>query len=123
MESLGEMETALQYYEKSKDFLSLVRVYCYCSNLEKAAEIANDTGDRAANYHMGRQYENKSDIKKAVHFFSRAQAYSHAIRICKVSVSLIVWNLLKYFFLFCMGCIFEGPRNGRSVTQLSCNGK
>lgn len=83
MESLGEMETALQYYEKSKDFLSLVRVYCYCSNLEKAAEIANDTGDRAANYHMGRQYENKSDIKKAVHFFSRAQAYSHAIRICK----------------------------------------
>jgi intraflagellar transport protein 140 len=35
MESTGEMETALQYYEAAQDFLSLVRVYCYCNNLEK----------------------------------------------------------------------------------------
>ena len=37
MESLGEMDTALQFYELSQDFLSLVRVYCYCSNMEKVS--------------------------------------------------------------------------------------
>lgn len=40
------METALQFYEAARDHLSLVRVYCYCNNLQKAAEIANETGDR-----------------------------------------------------------------------------
>lgn len=35
MESTSEMETALQFYEAARDNLSLVRVYCYCGNLEK----------------------------------------------------------------------------------------
>ena len=35
MESLGEMDTALQFYEMAQDFLSLVRVYCYCGNMDK----------------------------------------------------------------------------------------
>ena len=83
MESTGEMELALQYYELAEDFLSLVRVYCYCDNLEKAAEIANGSGDKAACYHLARQYENVDNISEAIHFFSKAQAYSNAIRICK----------------------------------------
>ncbi len=36
------------------DYLSLVRVHCYCENVEKAAEIANESGDRAACYHVAR---------------------------------------------------------------------
>ena len=35
MESTSEMEVALQFYEAARDNLSLVRVYCYCGNLEK----------------------------------------------------------------------------------------
>ncbi|CAH1793664.1 unnamed protein product [Owenia fusiformis] len=83
MESAGEMETALQFYEAAADYLSLVRVYCYCGNLDKAAEICNETGDRAACYHLARQYENNNEIKQAIHFFTRAQAYGNAIRLCK----------------------------------------
>ncbi|XP_047485121.1 intraflagellar transport protein 140 homolog [Penaeus chinensis] len=83
LESTGEMETALQFYEAARDHLSLVRVYCYCNNLQKAAEIANETGDRAACYHLARQYENVNMVKEAIHFFTRAQAYGNAIRICK----------------------------------------
>eukprot|EP00057_Strongylocentrotus_purpuratus_P021032 XP_011675506.1 PREDICTED: intraflagellar transport protein 140 homolog [Strongylocentrotus purpuratus] len=83
MESTGEMETALQFYEAAQDYLSLVRVYCYCGNLDKAAEIANETGDRAACYHLARQHENQDNIKESIHFFTRAQAYSQAIRLCK----------------------------------------
>ena len=61
----------------------MVRVYCYCDNLEKAAEVASQTGDRSACYHLARQYENIDNIAEAIHFFTRAQAYSNAIRICK----------------------------------------
>ncbi|CAM1291051.1 IFT140 (predicted) [Pycnogonum litorale] len=83
MESTGEMETALRYYEGAQDHLALVRVYCYWNNLEKAAEIANESGDKLACFHLGRQHENNGNIKEAVHFFSRAHAYSNAVRLCK----------------------------------------
>ena len=39
MESLGEMEVALQFYEMAQDYLSLVRVYCYCSNMDKVSRL------------------------------------------------------------------------------------
>ena len=67
--------------------------------------MANETGDYAACYHMARHHESgKADdviivfflrhstlsraekggnIKQAIHFFTRAQAYNNVIRICK----------------------------------------
>ncbi|PIK61717.1 putative intraflagellar transport protein [Apostichopus japonicus] len=83
MESTGDLETALQFYEASQDYLSQVRIHCYCGALEKSCEVANETGDKAACYHLARQYELQEQHKEAVHFFTRAQAYSQAIRICK----------------------------------------
>lgn len=83
MESTGDMETAIQYYETSQDFFSLVRVHCYCGDMEKAAKVCNDTGDKAACYYLARQYENQEQIKEAIHFFTRAQAFGSAIRLCK----------------------------------------
>lgn len=56
-------------------------------SLSQASEIANDTGDRAASYHLARHYEGHDDIKQAVHFYTRAQAYNNAIRLCKVKYS------------------------------------
>ena len=35
LDVLGEMDTGLHFYNLAKDYLSLVRVYCYCDNLEK----------------------------------------------------------------------------------------
>ena len=52
----------------------------------QAAEICNSTGDRAACYHLARQYENNDEIKEAIAFFSRAGAFGNAIRLCKVRV-------------------------------------
>ena len=37
MESTGDMDNALQYYENAQDYLSLVRVYCYCGQLDKVS--------------------------------------------------------------------------------------
>ena len=38
MESTAEMETALQFYQAAQDILSLVRVYCYCNNMDKVCK-------------------------------------------------------------------------------------
>ncbi|KAK5850713.1 hypothetical protein PBY51_001566 [Eleginops maclovinus] len=83
LESQSDMDSALRFYERAQDYLSLVRVHCYMGNIQKASEIANDTGDRAASYHLARHYEGHEDIKQAVHFYTRAQAYNNAIRLCK----------------------------------------
>lgn len=50
----------------------------------QASEIANETGNWAASYHLARQYESQEDVKQAVLFYTRAQAFNNAIRLCKV---------------------------------------
>lgn len=67
----------------------------------QASEIANDTGDRAASYHLARHYEGHDDIKQAVHFYTRAQAYNNAIRLCKVKYNLSATNKHIYETSYC----------------------
>ncbi|KAE8751558.1 hypothetical protein FOCC_FOCC001805 [Frankliniella occidentalis] len=94
LESTGQMELALKYYEEAGDHLSTVRVLCFQEDYEKAAEVASVSNNRAACYHLARQYEAIDDIQQAVQFFTRAQAYANAIRICKEhSLDEQLWNL------------------------------
>uniref|UniRef100_A0A8C9E2I0 Intraflagellar transport 140 n=1 Tax=Phocoena sinus TaxID=42100 RepID=A0A8C9E2I0_PHOSS len=83
LESQAEMDAALRYYELAHDYFSLVRVYCFQGNIQKAAEIASETGNWAASYHLARQYESQDEVRQAVHFYTRAQAFNNAIRLCK----------------------------------------
>uniref|UniRef100_A0A8C3C4F6 Intraflagellar transport protein 140 homolog n=1 Tax=Cairina moschata TaxID=8855 RepID=A0A8C3C4F6_CAIMO len=83
LESQSAMKSALKYYALAQDYFSLVRVHCFQGDIQKAAEIANETGNWAASYHLARQYESQGEIKQAVHFYTRAQAFNNAIRLCK----------------------------------------
>ncbi|KAJ7305775.1 hypothetical protein JRQ81_010141 [Phrynocephalus forsythii] len=83
LEGQADMEAAFKYYELAQDYFSMVRIHCFLGNIQKAAEIANTTGNWAASYHVARQYESHDDIKQAVHFYTRAQAFNNAIRLCK----------------------------------------
>ncbi|KAM6249922.1 intraflagellar transport protein 140 homolog isoform 2-T4 [Porphyrio hochstetteri] len=83
LESQADMEAALKYYALAQDYFSLVRIHCFQGNIQKAAEIANETGNWAASYHLARQYESQDEIKQAVHFYTRAQAFNNAIRLCR----------------------------------------
>jgi len=87
LESNGDMDGALDYYEKSGDTLSLVRVQCFCEKFEQAIKIASESDDKAACYHLARQLENTNQVNKSIEFFCKAQAYGNAIRLCKV-----YWN-------------------------------
>lgn len=95
MESTGNMDQALHYYEEAKDYFSLVRVLCFQENLARASEVASATGDRAACYHLARQYEAMGKINEAVGFFSRARAYGNAVRICKVG------QVIEIYIAYC----------------------
>uniref|UniRef100_A0A0K8RTW7 Intraflagellar transport protein 140-like n=1 Tax=Crotalus horridus TaxID=35024 RepID=A0A0K8RTW7_CROHD len=83
LEGQADLEAAFKYYELAQDYFSMVRIHCFLGNIQKAAEIANATGNWAASYHVARQYESHEDIKQAVHFYTRAQAFNNAIRLCK----------------------------------------
>uniref|UniRef100_A0A673VBY5 Intraflagellar transport protein 140 homolog n=1 Tax=Suricata suricatta TaxID=37032 RepID=A0A673VBY5_SURSU len=83
LESQAEMDAALRYYELAQDCFSLVRIHCFQGDVQKAAEIANESGNWAASYHLARQYESQDEVRQAVHFYTRAQAFNNAIRLCK----------------------------------------
>ena len=92
LESSGDMDDALQYYTMANDYLARVRIHCFCEEFDRASELCDETGDKAASYHLARQFDNSDEINKAIHYFSRAQAYSNAIRLAKV-LGLIYFNL------------------------------
>jgi hypothetical protein len=58
-ESNGETEKALDCYQAAEDYLSLVRVHCLREEFDIAREIAMESGNLAAAYHLGRQFENQ----------------------------------------------------------------
>ena len=41
MESCGEMDIAKNFYETSKDYLSLVRIYCYTEQVDKVMHASH----------------------------------------------------------------------------------
>ncbi|ODN03568.1 hypothetical protein Ocin01_03073 [Orchesella cincta] len=83
LESSGDTESALQYYELAQDWLSLVRLLCFCGDHDKAVIVSEKVSDRAAAYHLARTLEDRGDTTKAINFYHRAGAFGHAVRICK----------------------------------------
>ncbi|CAH0395649.1 unnamed protein product [Bemisia tabaci] len=44
IESTGDMNRAMKYYEDAQDYYSMVRIHCFTENFDKAANIANKSG-------------------------------------------------------------------------------
>ncbi|VDN34770.1 unnamed protein product, partial [Cylicostephanus goldi] len=83
LESIGELEGAMGFYSAAKDNLSLVRIKCTQGKLEEAANLALESKDKAACYHVARIFEAEGDYSKAVDFYTKAHAYNSAIRLVK----------------------------------------
>ena len=106
MESQGDMDMALNYYTLAKDHLSIVRVLCFLNSFEQARDVVEKSGDRAAAYHLARKLEAMDKIEEALSFFTRAQTYGNAIRLCKVCKTKYKIKSIKFnrglliFFVF-----------------------
>uniref|UniRef100_A0A1I8C3E1 Intraflagellar transport protein n=1 Tax=Meloidogyne hapla TaxID=6305 RepID=A0A1I8C3E1_MELHA len=83
VESTGDMEAAKNFYQYAKDFLSVVRILCHNGQFEEATLLTNQSGDRAAAFHLAMQFETQTEFTKAVQFFTQAGAFSSAIRLAK----------------------------------------
>lgn len=101
-ESNSDLDTARRYYELSNDVLSLVRIHCHHKDWSAAEELIRHTnGDsqKAAAYHLARQYEvsfETDKMKPAMNFYQLAGRYNHAIRLgFKQNLDYDVLNLAK----------------------------
>ncbi len=45
----------MQFYETAKDYYSLVRLLCFNGQVERAMELAEESGSKAACYHLARR--------------------------------------------------------------------
>lgn len=82
-ESNNAYDEAIRYYERAKETLALVRVYCYRGEEQRAADLCLSTNDPSACYHLARQYESQDKIKEAIAFYTRARRLNHGIRLAK----------------------------------------
>lgn len=83
IESTGDMDGAFKVYQKAEDWFSQVRILCFLGQLSKADSIARQSNDHAACYHLARHYENIGKIQDSIQFYTKAQTYANAVRICK----------------------------------------
>jgi intraflagellar transport protein 140 len=83
LESNERYDKARKYYSKAGDFLSLVRIACFKGDLNKAAEIVQEAGDKAAAYHFARQLENQGEYQEAINFYAQSGCFNHSIRLAR----------------------------------------
>jgi intraflagellar transport protein 140 len=94
IESTGDMESAFKIYQKSEDYFSQVRILCFLGQISRADSIARNSGDKSACYHLARHYENIGKFQDAIQFYTRAQTYGNAVRICKENdLQDELWNV------------------------------
>jgi intraflagellar transport protein 140 len=94
VESTGDMESAFKIYQKAEDWFSQVRILCFLGQLSRADSVARHSGDKSACYHLARHYENIGKYSDAIQFYTRAQTFGNAVRICKENDLLDeLWNV------------------------------
>lgn len=121
-ESQGHFDLAIESYEKAQDYLSIVRVLCFKKDFHAAAKVVKSSGNRAAAYHLARQFEAHDDIPSAIHFFACGGCYNHAIRLAKehqLDTDLMSYALMsKPSDMIECAAYFEGRREMEKAVQL-----
>ncbi|KAK1948293.1 Intraflagellar transport protein 140 [Phytophthora citrophthora] len=121
-ESQGQFDSAVESYQRAKDYLSIVRVLCFKKDFQAAAKVAQTSGNRAAAYHLARQFEGHGEISNAIHFFASGGCYNHAIRLAKehrMDADLMGFALMsKPADILDCAAYFEEQRDMEKAVQL-----
>ena len=64
LESMGELEQAMQFYETANDYYSLVRILCFSGQIARAIEIAEESGCKAAAYHLAKRLSMENGVRE-----------------------------------------------------------
>ena len=52
----------MQFYEMANDFYSVVRILCFSEQIERAVEVAEESGCKAAAYHLARRLSMENGV-------------------------------------------------------------
>ena len=52
----------MQFYETAKDYYSLVRILCFNGQIERAMELAEESGSKSACYHLARRLSMETEV-------------------------------------------------------------
>ena len=83
MESMRNYPQATRYYDLALDYGSLCRLACYQDDINKATQIALESTQPAAFYHLARKTELMGNIRDAIEFYRRSQRLHHAVRLAR----------------------------------------
>jgi intraflagellar transport protein 140 len=74
---------ALSFYAAGEDTLAQVRVHCCQGATDRARDLVEKTGDRAAAHHLARFYESLEQIDLAIKYYTKAECFNSAIRLAR----------------------------------------
>lgn len=78
-ESQGQLEAAVNYYKRSEDYGSVVRIFIQQGNMSKAQQVVLESNSSTACFHLARALEMAGDYKEAIQFYARANKLNQAI--------------------------------------------
>jgi intraflagellar transport protein 140 len=94
LENEGQIEKALEYYKKIKDWSNVVRLLIMCKRVEEAKDICDDSKNQGAAFLMGRHYESIGDIKQAIFYYALSGRINQAFRLAKDNnMDVEIYNL------------------------------
>lgn len=83
LETNGQIEKALEYYEKASDWVNVVRIHLAQDRVAQAKKITDETKDTGACFLMGKYYESIGDIQKAIYYYALSGRINQAFRLAK----------------------------------------
>ena len=83
LEANGQIEKALEYYQKSKDWTNIVRVLLALERVEEAKKITDETKDQGSCFLMGKYYESIGEIKLAIYYYALSGRINQAFRLAR----------------------------------------
>jgi len=85
LESNGEIDRAMQCYERAESKEDMVRVLAMKGDLDSAARLVQESPDSPAAYQLARQYEMAGNTDAALYFYEKSGRFNHAARLSKSS--------------------------------------
>ena len=85
-ESHGDFDTALEYYKRANDVLSLARIYCLTGEIQKAVDLSMAHPDsKSIFYLIAKYFEREGNHKEAIDYYIRSNSFSCGLRIALIN--------------------------------------
>lgn len=83
LESQGDLDKALSYYTRAKDFSNVVRILLQQGKFQEAKSLTDENKEQGACFLMGKYYESIQDIRMAIYYYALSGRINQAFRLAR----------------------------------------